>query len=119
MQEKDDMELVREYALKESELAFETLVYRHADFVYSTALRQIRNSHLAEEITQAVFIILAQKAKTLHQKTILLGCGRSVSLGVVEHAVRNINGMRWNAFIVWVWLQVVRPFLQSSPRRQM
>src|SRR6185437_1034487 len=73
MQEKDDMELVREYAIEGSETAFQTLVNRYADLVYSTALRQVRNPHLAEEITQAAFIILARKAKTLHQDTILIG----------------------------------------------
>jgi RNA polymerase sigma factor (sigma-70 family) len=67
----DDMELVRDYAARQSELAFTTLVTRYVDLVYSTALRQARDPHLAEEITQAVFIILARKAGTLGPGTIL------------------------------------------------
>src|SRR5271169_6251246 len=73
MQELDDLVLLREYATRQSETAFETLVARRVDFVYSAALRQVRDPHLAEEITQAVFVILAQKAGKISDRTILAG----------------------------------------------
>jgi RNA polymerase sigma factor (sigma-70 family) len=65
------MELVRAYVTQKSEKAFETLVARHIDMVYSAALRQVYDPHVAEEITQATFTILARKAATLRQGTIL------------------------------------------------
>src|SRR5438874_830150 len=67
----DDMELLREYAQRQSDSAFATLVSRHIKLVYSAALRQVGDGHLAEEITQVVFIILARKAKSLGPNTIL------------------------------------------------
>src|SRR5450756_541728 len=69
----DDMPLVREYAQSNSEQAFATLVSRHVNLVYSVALCQVQDPHLAEEINQSVFIILAAKAKSLSPKTILSG----------------------------------------------
>ena len=73
MQAMDDMALLREYAANNSETAFAELVSRRIGFVYSAALRQVRDPHLAGEITQTVFIILAQKAGRISDKTILTG----------------------------------------------
>ena len=69
----DDIALLREYARQNSEAAFATLVSRHVNLVYSVALRSARDPHLAGEITQAVFIILARKADSLGDKIILSG----------------------------------------------
>jgi uncharacterized protein (TIGR03435 family) len=73
MQAMDDITLLREYAARNSEAAFEELVSRRVGFVYSARLRQVRDPHLAEEITQAVFVILAQKAGRISERTILTG----------------------------------------------
>src|SRR5258705_7772092 len=71
--ELEDIELLRDYVANESEPAFRMLVERHVDMVYATALRQVQDAHLAQEVTQAVFISLAKKARSLSSKTILAG----------------------------------------------
>lgn len=73
MQELDDISLLREYVHHESEDAFAALVARHVNKVYSIAMRHARNPHQAEEITQAVFVILARKARRLGAQVILSG----------------------------------------------
>ncbi|HUB67038.1 MAG TPA: sigma-70 family RNA polymerase sigma factor [Candidatus Methylacidiphilales bacterium] len=66
-----DMELVRDYGRQGSEEAFAELVRRHIHLVYSAALRHTGNTAHAEEITQAVFVILARKAGSLRPNMIL------------------------------------------------
>jgi len=69
----EDMALVRAYAAEKSEAAFATLVSRHVGLVYSAALRQMGDAHRAEDVTQAVFVLLARKAEALGPDTILSG----------------------------------------------
>jgi RNA polymerase sigma factor (sigma-70 family) len=73
MTELDDQELLGRYARDESDAAFATLVARYVNLVYSAALRFTDNPHHAEEIAQAVFIILARKASRLRHDTVLSG----------------------------------------------
>jgi len=73
MQSSDDMQLLQEYASRRSEQAFTTLVARHINLVFSAALRSVNNAGQAEEITQAVFVTLARKARALRRGTVLSG----------------------------------------------
>jgi RNA polymerase sigma factor (sigma-70 family) len=91
MPEPDDITLLKQYAGGD-ETAFAALFERHVHLVYSAALRQVRNPSQAEEITQAVFILLARKAKSLSPKTVLSGwlyqAARLTAASLIRREVR-------------------------------
>ena len=59
----DDEQLLRQFAEECSESAFGELVTRYIDLVYSAVLRALNGDvHLAQDVTQTVFIDLARKA---------------------------------------------------------
>jgi len=91
MLEPDDIALLRQYAGGD-ESAFTALFERHVHLVYSAALRQVRNSAHAEEITQAVFVLLARKAKSLNPKTVLSGwlyqAARLTAASLIKREIR-------------------------------
>ena len=73
MTEWTDMELVRQFARTQSEAAFAELVRRHLNLVYSAAFRYARQDQDAQDIAQAVFLVLARKAGSLRDQTVLAG----------------------------------------------
>ena len=68
-----DMDLVREFARDHCEAAFTELVRRHLNLVYSIARRCTDSDGDAQDVAQAVFVILARKAANLRARTVLTG----------------------------------------------
>jgi RNA polymerase sigma factor (sigma-70 family) len=64
MLERDDL-LIAEFNTRRSEEAFAMLVRQHVHLVFATALRQVGDAGAAGEITQNVFVALAQAAGKL------------------------------------------------------
>jgi RNA polymerase sigma factor (sigma-70 family) len=70
----DDGQLLQQYTRERSESAFGELVTRHIDLVYSAALRVAGGDcHLAQDVTQTVFLDLARKAGSLPHVAVLAG----------------------------------------------
>lgn len=67
----NDIELIQDYSRHGSEEAFAELVRRHIGLVHSAAMRHVGIAAHAEEITQAVFLILTHKASTLRKDIVL------------------------------------------------
>ena len=72
MRMNDDATLLRDYAEHGSETAFTTLVRRHVDLVYHSALRRTGgDAHRAADVAQQVFTQLARHAGKLSHHTVL------------------------------------------------
>jgi len=66
----NDWDLIQRWTIRQDETAFATVVRRYLPFVYGCARRQLGTA-LAEDATQAVFLILARKAPTFRSDLIL------------------------------------------------
>jgi RNA polymerase sigma factor (sigma-70 family) len=65
-----DDQLLRQYVEIGDQEAFAAIVRRYVDLVYAAAMRQLHDHCQAEEATQAVFIVLARKARRVDGQTL-------------------------------------------------
>src|SRR5437868_15177003 len=89
MSGESDHQLLCDYIEHQSEIAFSELVRRHVDFVYSAALRMVRDPHLAEDVTQAVFMALAQNAQRLTEHPLLSGWLHRTTQNLAAKTIRS------------------------------
>jgi uncharacterized protein (TIGR03435 family) len=85
-----DRELIEAFVREESENAFRCLVERHARWMFAAAYRQLRDRQLAEDATQAAFIILLQKAHAMPSNTKI----STWLFSVLQFTVKNLRRSR-------------------------
>ena len=102
----ESQRLLAEYAQSGSEAAFREIVTRYLDLTYSTALRLVDgDAHLAQDVTQLVFIDLARMACSLSGEVMLGGwlhrhccfVARKVMRGERRRAARERQAIEMNA----------------------
>src|SRR5262245_1772933 len=68
-----DRELLQEHIATGSEESFRAIMARYVDLGCSCAVRQMGKHTAAQDVTQAVFTVLARKAVSLSRETVLAG----------------------------------------------
>jgi RNA polymerase sigma factor (sigma-70 family) len=85
-----DWQLVAAY-VRGDEQAFANLVRQYFPTVYSAAVRQVGDPHLAEEIAQSVFILFSRKAARLSPKVLLTGWFLRTTQFVARDALKQMK----------------------------
>src|SRR5262245_15858763 len=68
-----DRDLLDRFIERRDEFAFTEMVRRHGPMVLATSRRVLRHEHDAEDVFQAAFLVLAQRANTIRQTDSLCG----------------------------------------------
>ena len=125
MTDQTDSLLLKAYAERRLEAAFNELVHRHVDLVYSAAIRMVRDPHLAEDVTQGAFIALARQASELVDRATLAGWLHRTAQNIAAQTVRTIERRRareQEAFAMGkqistladVWWEQIEPHLDAA-----
>ncbi|MDB6029666.1 MAG: hypothetical protein JWM16_4 [Verrucomicrobiales bacterium] len=125
MTNQTDNLLLKAYVERRLEAAFDELVHRHVDLVYSAAIRMVRDPHLAEDVTQGAFIALATQASELVERATLAGWLHRTAQNIAAQTVRTIERRRareQEAFAMSeqvstspdIWWEQIEPHLDAA-----
>jgi RNA polymerase sigma factor (sigma-70 family) len=84
----DESQLLAEFTQSRSEAAFEGIIQLHSKLVFATALRQVGDRRLAEEVTQSVFVAFSERAASLKGDRTLAGWLYRTTLNQARQCVR-------------------------------
>ncbi len=90
---RSDDQLLADYVTGRSEGAFAEIYRRHAGWVLAVARRQVTNEELAKDVTQAVFLLLAQRASKIRSGT-ALGAWLFTSTRLTSKAALRVEARR-------------------------
>ena len=90
---KSNTELIRQYAEDGNQEAFAELVQRHIGWVAAAARRLTHGHHaLADDISQAVFIVLGAQSQTACRDTVLANWLFVTTQFITRTAIRSPTG---------------------------
>jgi RNA polymerase sigma factor (sigma-70 family) len=89
MRTRTDAELIAAYGASRDETAFGEVVSRHGPMVYRVCLGLLRDPHEAEDCSQAVFVVLVRKARSLRNSDDLAAWLYGVAQHICLSAVRD------------------------------
>lgn len=88
-----DVELIEKHR-EGSEQAFAELVRRHLGWIYGVARRRTGDAHLAEDVAQAVFILLHRKAPRFGEDRAMMSWLHKTTCYATAVALRNLHRRR-------------------------
>jgi RNA polymerase sigma factor (sigma-70 family) len=90
----NEHELLAQFSRTRSPELFQQIVQRYVDFIFATARRQLRDEHLAQDVTQAVFLLLAKKAGSLPTNRPVLAWLHKATCYASANAARSVATRR-------------------------
>src|SRR5438477_617489 len=95
MRAMSEADLLRAFVQQRDSEAFRRLVENYADVVFATARRQVSGHQAAEDVTQAVFMLLARKARSIQPRFLAGWLIRTTRLVVLESLRRDSRRRRY------------------------
>src|SRR5215212_2018867 len=83
-----DEQLLAEFLSRRSEEAFSALIGRHGPMVLNVCRRILHDAHAAEDVFQATFLVLADRAGAIHRRASLAGFLHGVAYRLAVRARR-------------------------------